>query len=162
MIKSQVIRFGDNVDTDQIIPAKHLCHIDVKDMAEFAFEFDENFQRHFTSGNILAGGSNFGCGSSREQAPAVLKQRGVSAIIAEDFARIFFRNCINNGIPLIECEDAGRIDNLDILEIDTINGLIKNTSKNEEYCFKPFPAYIREVVAAGGIIRYNIKKSESV
>lgn len=158
MIKNKAIRFGNNVDTDQIIPAKHLCLMDIKDMAEYTFQFDDNFQKHFEKGNIIVACSNFGCGSSREQAPAVLKYRGVSAIIAKDFARIFFRNCINNGIPAIECEDTDRIDNLDEIDIDIDKGFIRNLSKKEVYTIKPFPEFIQGVLAAGGIVPYNKNK----
>ncbi len=152
MIKSKAIRCGDNVDTDQIIPAKHLCRLEIRDMAAYAFEYDGNFQENFEEGDIIVAGSNFGCGSSREQAPAVLKHRGVTAVIAKDFARIFFRNCINNGIPVIECEDADKIGNLDEIEVNTDMGIIKNLSRDEIYRCKPFPKYIREVLAAGGIV----------
>lgn len=152
MIKSKAIRCGDNVDTDQIIPAKHLCRLEIKDMAAYAFEYDDNFQKNFEEGDIIVAGSNFGCGSSREQAPAVLKHRGVTAVIAKDFARIFFRNCINNGIPVIECEDAYKIGNLDEIEVNTNRGIIKNLSRDEIYRCKPFLEYIREVLAAGGIV----------
>lgn len=158
MIRNKAVKFGDNVDTDQIIPAKHLCLIDIKDMAEYTFQFDDNFQQHFEEGCIIVASSNFGCGSSREQAPAVLKYRGVSAIIAKDFARIFFRNCINNGIPVIECQHTDRIDNLDEIEIDIDKGSIKNLSKKEAYTIKPFPKYIQDVLAAGGIVQYNKNK----
>lgn len=151
-MKNKVIKFGDNVDTDQIIPARHLSLLSIKNMAKYTFEFDKNFQEHFEKGYIIVARNNFGCGSSREQAPTVLKYRGVSAIIAKDFARIFYRNCINLGIPVIECEKVDEIDNLDEIEIDINNGIIKNISQKEEYKIKPFPKYIQDILEAGGII----------
>lgn len=155
MIKGKAIKFGDNVDTDQIIPAQYLSMLEIKDIAEFTFEYDANFTENYSEGDICVAGSNFGCGSSREQAPAVLKYRGVKAIIAKDFARIFYRNSINLGIPLIECVEANEIGNLDDVEIDFKKGLIKNNTTNRTYEIKPYSDFVQKILDAGGIVNYK-------
>ena len=157
MIKAKVIKFGDNVDTDQIIPAQHLSMLYIKDIAEYTFQYDDNFLQNYTVGDVCVGEENFGCGSSREQAPAVLKYRGVQAVVAKSFARIFYRNCINLGLPAIECEQTDKIGNLDKIEIDMKNGIIKNITKGEEYKIKPFPDFVQNVLSAGGIAEYKLK-----
>ena len=155
MIKGRALKFGDNVDTDQIIPAQYLCLLEIKDMAEFTFEYEANFRDNYCEGDICVAGSNFGCGSSREQAPAVLKYRGVKAVIAKDYARIFYRNSINLGIPLIECASVDEISNLDDIEIDIDKGFIKDATTNKTYIIKPFSDFVQKILDAGGIVNYK-------
>lgn len=154
MIRNKVIRFGSNVDTDQIIGAKYLRLENISDMVKYTFEFNENFVGYFKPGYLLAGDDNFGCGSSREQAPAVLKQIGVSAIIAKSFARIFYRNSINLGIPLITCPDFD-IENLDELQINLDKGIVENCTNHKTFPFEPLPAFMQEILNAGGIVRHR-------
>jgi 3-isopropylmalate/(R)-2-methylmalate dehydratase small subunit len=160
MNRSKVFKFGDNVDTDQIIPAQYLCLATIQAMAPHTFEFYADFINNFRRGDIIAGNANFGCGSSREQAPAVLKERGVSAIIARSFARIFYRNAINLGILLVECEKASEIGNGDELEIDTERGLIKNVTTHNCYEITPLPPFMQAILDNGGIVNYILKKKE--
>ena len=159
MIRGKAIKFGKNIDTDQIIGAHHLSRPSVRDMAPFTFENAPRFVEHFKEGDIIVAEDNFGCGSSREQAPAVLKHRGVGAIVARSFARIFFRNAINLGITLIECPEAGEIDHLDLLEID--NDRLRSPNKEKEYEMIPFPLFIRNILADGGIIGHLRRKEGS-
>ena len=159
-MKMKAIKFGDNVDTDQIIPAQHLSLLELEDMAKYTFEYDENFVRSFAPGDICVGGENFGCGSSREQAPAVLKIRGVKAVVAKSFARIFYRNCINLGIPLIECEFTDEISNLDQLELNFEKGYIKDETTKKEYKIKPYSDFVQKVLDAGGIVNYKRRMQE--
>src|SRR3989338_996716 len=129
MIDGKAIKFNDNVDTDQIIGAQYLILATVDDMVKHAFENYKHFREDYSKGDIIIGGHNFGCGSSREQAHAVLKQSGVGAIIAKDFARIFYRNAINLGIVVLECSRTDNISHLDKLEIDFSAGRIRNLTK---------------------------------
>ncbi|AET70165.1 3-isopropylmalate dehydratase, small subunit [Desulfosporosinus orientis DSM 765] len=154
MIKAKTIKFGDNVDTDQIIPAQYLSLSTLQQMAPHTFEFYENFTKDFKPGDIISGNDNFGCGSSREQAPAVLKERGVSAVIAKSFARIFYRNAINIGLLLVECENADEIRQGDVLEIDTHKGVIRNISSNSYLEVTPLPPFMQEILNCGGIVKY--------
>ena len=156
MIKGKAITFGDDVDTDQIIGAQHLSRPTVADMAPFAFEHHTRFMAHFTSGDILVGGENFGCGSSREQAPAVLAARGVAAVIACSFARIFFRNAINQGLPVLVCPEAGTITDLDCLEVVDLR--LYNLTTGIQLGLTPLPPFIQELVAAGGILAHLREK----
>jgi len=154
MIKSKTIKFGDNVDTDQIIPAQYLSQATILQMAPHTFEFYGNFTKDFKPGDIIAANDNFGCGSSREQAPAVLKERGVSAVIARSFARIFYRNAINIGLLLVECEKADEIRQGDVLEIDTQKGVIRNITSNSNLEITPLPPFMQEILNCGGIVKY--------
>ena len=154
-MKGKAIKFGDNIDTDQIIPAQHLSMLKIDDMAEHTFEYDTNFTENFTKGDICVAGKNFGCGSSREQAPAVLIKRGVKAVIAKDFARIFYRNSINLGMPLIECEYTDEISNLDEIEIDFMNWIITDVTTKKTYTIKPYSDFVQKVLNAGGIVNYK-------
>ncbi len=158
MIKDKVIKFGDNVDTDQIIPAQYLSLATILDMAPHTFEFYGNFTKDFKPGDIIAGNDNFGCGSSREQAPAVLKERGVSAVIAKSFARIFYRNAINLGILLLECANADEINHGDLLEIDIQNGVIRNITSKSNYEVTPLPPFMQDILNCGGIVKYLEQK----
>lgn len=155
MIKGKAICFGDNIDTDQIIGGRYLSLPKIVDMIPYAFKDYTNFTSNYTSGDILVGCNNFGCGSSREQAPAVLKEMGIGAIIAKDFARIFYRNSINLGILIIECKEADKINEMDNLEIDLDNGIILNKSKNENYKIEPIPEFMFNILKCGGIINFK-------
>ncbi|MBW1642054.1 MAG: 3-isopropylmalate dehydratase small subunit [Deltaproteobacteria bacterium] len=146
-------RFGDNVDTDQILPSQYLVLPSIKEMSKHAMEpLLKDFSDKFKSGDILVAGHNFGCGSSREQAPAVLKLLGVQVIIAKDFARIFFRNCINIGILLIELKEADDFQDGDVISIDTVKSIIIN--KNKTYTFTPLSDFLKNIISQGGLVNY--------
>lgn len=157
---SKVIKFGDNIDTDQIVASQHLSLPNIEAMKKYTFEHHANFTDNFKEGDFVVADENFGCGSSREQAPAVLKELGVGAVIAKSFARIFFRNSINLGILLIECPEADRIENLDEISLDLDNGKIINKTKNEEYAIVPMTGFLKEVLDAGGIVPYKKARME--
>ena len=154
MITGKAIKFGDNIDTDQIIGAEHLTLPTIEDMVKFTFKNHKNFTDNYQQGDIIVAGHNFGCGSSREQAPAVLKKAGVSAIIAKSFARIFFRNAINLGLMVLECQETDGISNLEHLQIDTMTNKIQNLTKKQSYETIPLPPYIKAVLDAGGVINH--------
>jgi 3-isopropylmalate/(R)-2-methylmalate dehydratase small subunit len=160
MIQGKAITFGNNIDTDQIIGAQHLTQPSIAHMAPYAFEHHDRFTAHFIRGDILVGGENFGCGSSREQAPAVLKERGVAAIVARSFARIFFRNAINLGLPVIICPGAGEIEDFARLEIS--GNQLRDTMTGWQYPIVPLPSFIQDLVAAGGIIAHLRHKRAAV
>lgn len=155
-MEGKAIVFGSDIDTDQIIGAHHLTLPTIDDMAKYTFENYPDFTEHFVCGDIIVGANNFGCGSSREQAPAVLKKRGVGAIVAKSFARIFYRNAINLGIPLIECEESVVIDMEDELEVR--GDRLLNHTKGQRYTIQPYPSYIQNIFNCGGIVPY-IQKS---
>lgn len=146
--------FGNDVDTDLIIPARYLTTPDVAALAPYCLEdVDPEFARCVRPGDILVAGRNFGCGSSREHAAGVLKALGVSAIVAQSFARIFYRNGFNLGLPLVECQEAfERVQRGDRLRLDLSSGELHNLSRGEVYGFKPLPAFMLELVSAGGLI----------
>lgn len=152
MTTPKAIIFGDNIDTDQIIAASRLVLPTIKSMSIYCFEHYPQFTNSYSAGDFIVGGQNFGCGSSREQAPAVLKERGVRAIIAKSFARIFYRNAVNLGIRLILCDAADSIGLFDKLKIED-NRLI-NITGNCEYPVQPFPDFIEEIINHGGIIAH--------
>jgi len=152
---SKVIKFGDNIDTDQIVASQHLSLPNIEAMKQYTFEHHANFTDNFESGDFVVAHENFGCGSSREQAPAVMKALGVEAVIAKSFARIFFRNAINLGILVIECPDTDKIGNLDEISLDLDNGKIINKTKNEEYSIVPLTGFLKDVLDAGGIVPYK-------
>ena len=160
MIKTKAIKFEDNVDTDQIIGAEYLTLATVDDMVKHTFENYKHFRDDYLVGDIVVGGHNFGCGSSREQAPAVLKQGGAGAVIAKDFARIFYRSAINLGLLVLECDETDRIFHLDLLEVDFSAGRIRNVTRQEEYPTKPLPQFIKDILDAGGIINYMAQKKK--
>jgi len=147
-------KYGDNVDTDVIIPARYLNIADKKELAKYCMEdIDKNFVNVVKPGDIMVGGQNFGCGSSREHAPMVILESGISCVIAKTFARIFYRNAINIGLPILECSEASeKIDAGDEVHIDFDTGIITNVTKNEQYTAEPFPEFIKEIVAAGGLL----------
>lgn len=152
----KAIKYGDNVDTDVIIPARYLNTSDPAELASHCMEdLDREFLKKVNKGDIMVAGKNFGCGSSREHAPIAIKAAGISCVIAETFARIFFRNSINIGLPIIECPEASRdIENGDVVEIDFETGVITNVSRNKTFKGVPFPQFMQEIIAADGLIGY--------
>jgi len=159
-IKGKVWVFGDNIDTDIIIPGRYLTIRDINEMATHAFEpINEKFSSEFKKGDIIIGGKNFGCGSSREEAPAVLKSLGVAAIIAESYARIFFRNAINLGIPLLEIKDISKkFKQGQIAQVNFITGIVKNLNTNEKFQGTKLPEFLLNIIKAGGAIPAIKKK----
>ncbi|MDR0675997.1 MAG: 3-isopropylmalate dehydratase small subunit [Elusimicrobiota bacterium] len=154
-------QYGDNINTDEIIPARYLNIADEKELAKHTMEdIDINFLNKLKNGDIIVAGANFGCGSSREHAPLVIKISGVRCVIAETFARIFFRNAINIGLPIIELKGAKeKIKTGDKVEVDLEKGIIKNLSKNSEYKITHFPEFMQKLISAGGLMKYIDKKS---
>lgn len=150
MITGKAITFGNNIDTDQIIGAQYLTLPTIAQMSHHLFEHHGQFTENYSSGDFIVGGENFGCGSSREQAPAVLQERGVAAIVAVSFARIFFRNAINLGLRLIECPAAAEISAGDRLEVD--NDHLRNLTTGKEYLIEPLPPFVQSIVDRGGVI----------
>ena len=152
----KVFKYGDNVDTDVIIPARYLAIQDKKELAEHCMEdIDVDFVKNVKPGDIMVAGKNFGCGSSREHAPLVIKVAGVSCVIAKTFARIFYRNAINIGLPIIECEEASeKIEDGDEVSIDFDSGVITNKTKNETYKGQPFPEFMQKIIASEGLVNY--------
>ena len=152
--KGFVHKYGDNVDTDVIIPARYLNIADKKELATHCMEdIDTNFVKVVKDGDVMVGGYNFGCGSSREHAPMVIKESGISCVIAKTFARIFYRNAINIGLAILECPEASeKIDSGDEVAIDFDTGVITNLTKGETYQANPFPDFIKKIIQAGGLM----------
>jgi 3-isopropylmalate/(R)-2-methylmalate dehydratase small subunit len=159
-VKGRVWRFGDDVDTDAIIPARYLNTSDPAELARHVMEdADKDFPAKVQQGDILVAGKNFGCGSSREHAPIAIKAAGIQAVIAKSFARIFYRNSFNIGLPIFESVEASeKIGEGDIIEIDAGSGVIKNITRNEQYEAKPIPPFMQELIGAGGLIEWTKKK----
>ncbi len=149
-------KYGDNVNTDEITPACYLNTSDPAELAEHCLEgLDSGFAAKVAPGDILVAGSNFGCGSSREHAPISIKAAGVACVIAKSFARIFFRNAINIGLPIVEYPEAAEgIQAGDVVSVDVNTGIIKNLTKNETYQAQPFPAFMQELIGEGGLMNY--------
>ncbi len=158
--KGIVFKYGDNVDTDVIIPARYLNSSDPAELASHCMEdIDKEFIKKVSKGDIIVAAKNFGCGSSREHAPIAIKAAGVSCVIAETFARIFYRNAINIGLPIIECpEAASEIDAGDEVEIDFDTGMITDLTKNTTYKGQAFPEFMQKIIAAEGLINYINQK----
>lgn len=152
--KGIVHKYGDNVDTDVIIPARYLNIADKKELVAHCMEdIDTNFVHVVKSGDVMVGGFNFGCGSSREHAPMVIKESGISCVIAKTFARIFYRNAINIGLAIMECPEASeKIEAGDEVAVDFDTGVITNVTKGETYQSNPFPDFIKEIIQAGGLM----------
>ena len=157
----KVHKYGDNVDTDVIIPARHLNTSDHKELASHCMEdIDTEFVKKVKRGDIMVGGENFGCGSSREHAPIAIKASGIDCVIAKTFARIFYRNAINIGLPILECPEASeKIQDGDKVSIDFDSGVITNETKGETYQALPFPDFIKDIMAKGGLIAQISEKN---
>lgn len=157
----KVFRYGDNVDTDVIIPARYLNSSDPQELAQHCMEdIDAEFVKKVNKGDIIVADKNFGCGSSREHAPLAIKASGVSCVIAETFARIFYRNAINIGLPIIECPQApAGIEAGDEVEVDFDSGIITNKTKNTRFQGQAFPPFMQKIIEAEGLVNYiNQKK----
>ncbi len=156
----KVIKYGDNIDTDVIIPARYLNTSSPEELAAHCMEdIDTSFVNRVQKGDIMVGGANFGCGSSREHAPIAIKASGISCVIAKDFARIFFRNSINIGLPILECPEASAdIAENDEVEVDFDTGVITNKTKGKTYRSAAFPPFMQGIINAGGLVEY-IKKN---
>ena len=152
--QGKVFKYPDNVDTDVIIPARYLNTPDAKELALHCMEdIDTEFVKKVQAGDVMVAGWNFGCGSSREHAPLVIKTCGTGCVIAKSFARIFYRNAINIGLPILECPEASRkIDAGDVIEVDFDTGIITNHTKCESYVGTPFPPFIQNIIAKGGLL----------
>ncbi|QZY53944.1 3-isopropylmalate dehydratase small subunit [Crassaminicella profunda] len=158
--RGKVFKYGDNVDTDVIIPARYLNTSEPSELAKYCMEdIDATFAENVKTDDIIVANKNFGCGSSREHAPIAIKASGVSCVIAATFARIFYRNAFNIGLPILECEEAVKgIDKDDEVEIDFETGVIVNITKNETYHAEPFPPFIQEIIAKDGLVNYVNEK----
>ena len=154
--EGRVFKFGSNVDTDVIIPARYLNVPDAEELSKHCIEdIDKEFVHKVSKGDIIVADKNFGCGSSREHAPIAIKAAGVSCVIAETFARIFYRNAINIGLPIIECPEAAKgIEEGDQVEVDFDSGKIYNRTKNTEFQGQPFPEFMQKIISSGGLIKY--------
>jgi 3-isopropylmalate/(R)-2-methylmalate dehydratase small subunit len=149
-------KFGDDIDTDAIIPGRYLVMNDPRELAEHLFEgLRPQMAVQVREGDFVVAGDNFGCGSSREHAPLALKGAGIAAVVAKSFARIFFRNAINTGLPLFICDEVDKIRDGDPIEIDMAEGIIHNLSSGESYRTTPLPQFLMEIVEAGGLIEYT-------
>ncbi len=148
------IKYGDNVDTDVIIPARYLNTSDKKELAAHCMEdLDKKFKSKVQAGDVMVAGYNFGCGSSREHAPIAIKESGISLVIAKSFARIFYRNAINIGLAIVECDEAvDGISDGDKIEADLDNGIIYNRTTGQSFTTKPFPAFIQNIIENGGLV----------
>ncbi|TQD26783.1 3-isopropylmalate dehydratase small subunit [Methanolobus vulcani] len=155
-MSGRVWKFGDDIDTDAVIPGRYLIMNTPEELAVHAFEgVRPEFPKEVKEGDIIVAGNNFGCGSSREHAPIALKGTKISCVIAKSFARIFFRNSINIGVALLECPDTDKIEDGDQLEVDFASGVIKNVTKGEQYQATPLPDFVRGIMDAGGLIEYT-------
>ena len=163
-LKGKVFKYGADVNTDVIIPARYLNVSEPNELAKHCLEdIDADFIKKAKPGDIIMATTNFGCGSSREHAPLAIKAAGVSCVIAGSFARIFFRNAINIGLPLLECIEA--VENTaagDILDVDLAKGKIKNLTKGKTFTAKPYPEFMSELITAGGLVEYTKKRLANV
>ena len=163
MLKGKVHKYGADVNTDVILPARYLYLSEPRELAEHCMkDIDPEFLSRVETGDIMVATTNFGCGSSREHAPLAIKAAGISCIIAKSFARIFFRNAINIGLPLLECEEA--VDNMEAgntVEVDLSTGNIKNLNNGKEFTAKPYPDFMAELIADGGLIEHTKKRLAS-
>jgi 3-isopropylmalate/(R)-2-methylmalate dehydratase small subunit len=152
----RVFKYGDNIDTDVIIPARYLNTSDPKELASHCMEdIDKTFLKRVKAGDVMVAGKNFGCGSSREHAPIAIKESGISCVIASTFARIFYRNAINTGLAIVECDEAAKdIDEGDEVEVDFDKGVINNLTKGKEYKTEAFPEFMQKIINCGGLVEY--------
>lgn len=157
---SRAFKYGEDIDTDRIIPARYLNTSDPAELAKHCMEDeDPTFASRVRPGDFIVAGKNFGCGSSREHAPIAIKAAGVAAVVAPTFARIFYRNAINTGLPILECPRAAEaVRDGDEIQVDLGRGLIRNLTRNEEYQATPFPRFMQDLIAAGGLIEYTRAK----
>lgn len=160
IFKGKAWKFGDDINTDEIIPARYLNTIEPLKLAAHCMEdIDPEFVKKVNKGDIIVAGKNFGCGSSREHAPIAIKAAGISCVIARSFARIFYRNAFNTGLPIFESEKASRnINEDDVVEINADSGIITNITKNEQYNAKPVPPFMQELITAGGLMEWVRRK----
>jgi 3-isopropylmalate/(R)-2-methylmalate dehydratase small subunit len=159
IIKGRVWNFGDDVDTDAIIPARHLNTSDPSELALHVMEdADSDFPNKVKSGDIIVAGKNFGCGSSREHAPIAIKAAGVQAVIAKSFARIFYRNAFNIGLPIFEAPELDGIEEGNEVEINADEGVVRNITKSREYASKPIPPFMQELIREGGLVEWTRKR----
>jgi len=159
VLRGRAFKFGDDINTDEIIPARYLNTSDPKELAKHVMEdADPEFPKKVQKGDVIVAGKNFGCGSSREHAPIAIKAAGVSAVIAKSFARIFYRNAINIGLPIFESPEAVEVEEGDEVEINPETGVIKNLTKGTEYKATPIPPDIRKIMEAGGLMEYAKQK----
>ncbi len=160
IFKGKAFVFGDNIDTDIIIPARYLITSDPEELARHCMEgADQSFPTRLKKGDMIVAGKNFGCGSSREHAPVAIKATGVSCVIARSFARIFYRNAFNIGLLILETPEAvDGIKDGDEIEVDTVKGKIKDLTRNTEFSIKPIPTFMQELLDSGGLINYMVKK----
>jgi len=160
MLKGHVFKYGANVDTDVIIPARYLNVSDVQELARHCMvDIDKDFTHRVQPGDIIVAGANFGCGSSREHAPLAIKGAGVAVVVAHSFARIFFRNAINIGLPLLESAEAvDGINTNDELEVDLGSGKIRNITNGKEFIAKPYPPFMSELIETGGLVEYTKRR----
>jgi 3-isopropylmalate dehydratase small subunit len=155
IIKGKAHKFGEDINTDDIISAKYLVSTDAKELGSRCMEaINPDFVKKVQPGDIIVAGKNFGCGSSREHAPLAIKGCGIAAVLAPSFAAIFYRNAINIGLPFLTLPDTSRINEGDEVQIDLNNGLIKNLTRKEEYKTQPFPQFLQELVSKGGLMSY--------
>lgn len=163
VIRGKVHKFGRDIDTDVIIPARYLTTFDPKVLGKYCFsDLDENFSQKVRPGDIIVAGENFGCGSSREHAPLAIKGAGISAVVAESFARIFLRNSVNIGLTVIEAPGiADFADSGDELVIDLEKGVIKNLTKGGELKFSPLPEFLQKIISAGGLLEFARERLKS-
>ena len=162
-VKGRVFKYGNDVDTDVIIPARHLTSADPAHLASHCMEdIDPDFVNRVKAGDVMVAGENFGCGSSREHAPVAIKASGITLVIASSFARIFYRNAINVGLPIMECPEASSaINNGDEIEADFDTGVIRDLTTGESFTAKPFPEFIKKIIDAGGLVPYTKMQSEA-
>jgi len=162
ILKGRVWKFGDNIDTDAIIPARYLNTSDPDELAKHLMEdADKDFPSKMKKGDMIIAEANFGCGSSREHAPIAIKAAGIQGVVAKSFARIFYRNAFNIGLPIFESEEASeKVSEGDEIEVDADNGIIKNLTKGEEYPANPIPPFMQELISEGGLIEWTRKKIE--
>ncbi|MBL7084987.1 MAG: 3-isopropylmalate dehydratase small subunit [Candidatus Omnitrophica bacterium] len=158
-LKGKAHKFGSNVNTDEIIPARFLNISEPKELGRHCMEgIEPGFAKKVKKGDIIVAGKNFGCGSSREHAPVSIKACGISCVIAQSFARIFYRNAINIGLPILECKQANKILKNSLLEIDLAKGEIKDLAKKKTYYAQSFPKFMQELIKAGGLLKWVRKK----
>lgn len=160
ILKGTAFVYGDNINTDVILPARYLNTSDPTELAGHCMEdLDSSFLKKVKTGDVVVAGENFGCGSSREHAPVSIKAAGISIVIAKSFARIFYRNAFNVGLPILECPQVEGVGTGDLLEVDIDTGLIRNQTKKRDFQAKPIPPFMKEILESGGLMRW-VKKRE--